>query len=81
MSAYHVREIPKGILGKITKIQEEYLELMDAYEQQNRVLEICEMCDLIGAIEAYARSFNLTLDDLISMKESNRRAFQDGTRR
>ena len=81
MSAYHLSEIQRGILGDITKISEEYLELMDAHTQQNRVLEICELCDLIGAIEAYAESFNLSLDDLVKMKESTKRAFEEGTRK
>ena len=80
MSAYHLKTIQKGTLGEISKIQEEYLELMDAYSQNNKVLEICELCDLIGAIEAYAQSYNLTLSDLNKMKEANKRAFQDGTR-
>ncbi len=80
MSAYHLTTIPKGVLGEVSKIQEEYLELMDAYSQNNKVLEICELCDLIGSIEAYAQSYNLTLNDLIKMKEANKRAFQDGSR-
>ena len=77
---YHLTTIPKGVLGKYSKIQEEFLELTDAHNQENKVLEICELCDLIGAIELYANKFNLTLDDLIKMKEANKHAFEDGTR-
>ena len=80
MSAYHLTTIPKGVLGEVSKIEEEFLELKDAYGQNNKVLEICELCDLVGAIEAYAQKYNLTLNDLIKMKEANKRAFQDGTR-
>ena len=77
---YHLTTIPKGVLGEYSKIQEEFLELTDAHNQENKVLEICELCDLIGAIESYANKFNLTLDDLIKMKEANKHAFEDGTR-
>jgi NTP pyrophosphatase (non-canonical NTP hydrolase) len=77
---YHRIQIPKGKLGEFSKISEEYLELFDAHNQENKVLEICELCDLIGAIELYANKFNLTLDDLIKMKEANKHAFEDGTR-
>ena len=77
---YHLTTIPKGVLGEYSKVQEEFLELTDAHNQENKVLEICELCDLIGAIELYANKFNLTLDDLIKMKEANKKAFEDGTR-
>ena len=77
---YHLTTIPKGVLGEYSKIQEEFLELTDAHNQENKVLEICELCDLIGAIELYANKFNLKLDDLIKMKEANKKAFEDGTR-
>ena len=77
---YHFTTIPKGKLGELSKIQEEYLELIDAHGQNNKVLEICELCDLLGAIEAYANSFNLDLYDLKAMMEANKRAFKDDTR-
>ena len=77
---YHKIQIPKGTLGEFSKISEEYLELFDAVEQDNKILEICEMCDLVGAIEAYANKFNLTIEDIIRMKDANKRAFEDGTR-
>lgn len=77
---YHLSEIPKGTLGEYSKIREEFLELTDAHNQTNKILEICELCDLVGAIEAYADKFNLSLNDLIKMKDANKRAFEDGTR-
>jgi hypothetical protein len=78
---YHLKEIPKGKLGEISKIKEEFEELVDANEQKNSILEICELADLLGAIEAYAKKWNLSLGDLNKMKESNRKAFEDGTRK
>lgn len=78
--SYHINEIEKGKLGEFSKIKEEFEELQDAFQQEHIVLQICEMCDLIGAIELYAKKFNLTLDDLIKMKESNKNAFLSGKR-
>lgn len=78
---YHKTKITKGTLGHFSKVREEYEELSDAVEQESKVLQICEMCDLIGAIELYAAKFNLTLDDLIKMKQLTARAFKDGTRK
>lgn len=43
--------------------------------------ELCELCDLIGAIELYANRFSLTLDDLIKMKSSTESAFKSGDRK
>lgn len=79
--SYHKREITRGVLGEVSKIKEEFEELMDAYEQDSPVLEICELCDMIGAIEAYAKNFNLTLSDLIKMKEATTEAFKTGKRK
>ena len=78
---YHVREIPKGILGEFSKIVEEYTELLDAHEQNSNVLEICELTDLIGAIKYYVRNkFNLSLDDLIKFSKQTENAFRNGKR-
>ena len=79
---YHRREIPKGELGEFSKIIEEYTELLDAHEQSNNVLEICELTDLIGAIKYYAKEkFNLSLDDLIVFSEATENAFKNGKRK
>jgi phosphoribosyl-ATP pyrophosphohydrolase len=77
---YHLKNIKKGKLGAFSKIREEYQELKDAHKQDNKVLIICEMCDLVGAIEAYAANFNLSLGDIIKMKNSTKESFQEGKR-
>lgn len=80
-TGYHVREIPKGVLGEFSKIVEEYTELLDAHEQNSNVLEICELTDLIGAIRYYAgNKFNLSLDDLIKFSIQTENAFKNGKR-
>ena len=79
---YHTKHIEKGTLGEFSKIREEYEELTDAVNQGSKVMEICQMCDLIGAIKSYAfTQYNLTLDDLIQFLEKTESAFKDGTRR
>jgi hypothetical protein len=77
---YHKTEIKKGVMGQFSKITEEYLELKDAFDQGSKVLILCELCDLIGAIEGYAEHYNLTLKDLIQMKDLTKSAFDEGKR-
>lgn len=80
-TGYHIRNISKGVLGEFSKITEEYTELLDAYEQNNKVLQICELTDLIGAIKHFAKDkFNLSLDDLISFNDLTENAFKSGKR-
>lgn len=77
---YHIAKITKGEYGKFSKIQEEYQEACDALVQNNPVMVLLELSDLIGAIEGYAKSYNMTLDDVLNMKNATHRAFEDGTR-
>jgi len=79
---YHKVNIEKGVLGEMSKITEEINELEDAVAQDANVLIICELCDLIGAIEAYTeKRFNLTLEDLITMKNMTKESFNEGKRK
>jgi len=63
-SPYHLVPIRKGILGEISKIQEELDELKDAENQNNKILIHIELADLYGALEFYCESHDLTMDDL-----------------
>jgi len=79
---YHKREIPKGELGEFSKITEEYTELLDANEQSNPILELVELADLVGAIEAYTRKqYNIALEDIFKMTLATESAFKDGSRK
>ncbi len=81
MGGYHQAEIPRGELGQISKITEEYLEFMDANAQGVSIMELVELSDLVGAIKHYvAAKYNMKLSDLIAMQKVTERAFQDGTR-
>lgn len=78
---YHIRKIERGVFGGVSKIREEYEEFCDAVEQSNPVMKLIELSDLIGAIEAYVeKRHNITLEDLIRMKNATKSAFEDGTR-
>ena len=77
---YHHRSIKAGVLGEISKVEEEVAEFIDAQEQDNKVLQICELCDIYGALEAVAEKFGLNMNDLRKMSNATKSAFQDGER-
>ncbi len=80
---YHTRQIAKGTYGKLSKIQEELEELMDAKEQGNLILELVELSDVIGAVTGYLESNHpdVTLENLVDMARLTQRAFEDETRK
>lgn len=80
--AYHKNKIERGIYGNFSKIKEEFDELEDATQQDNKVLILCELADLIGAIEGYLETNHpgIALSDLIKMKDATKSAFLDGER-
>lgn len=79
--AYHKKEIPKGKLGCFSKIKEEFLELEDAVEQQDLILQLCELSDLIGAIEAFIEPKGIFLEDLKKFSDKTKLAFREGKRK
>lgn len=81
LSGYHINKIEKGVLGHASKIREEYEEFLDAVAQGAKLMELMELADLLGAIEAYAAKYNVTLYDLNQMKDLNKRAFESGHRK
>jgi hypothetical protein len=82
MAGYHIREIARGEIGDVSKIREEVEELEDAIEQGIRVMQLCELSDIIQAVRLNLRKHHpgYTLDDLIQMADVTERAFADGTR-
>lgn len=83
MAGYHSKEISKGVLGEITKIAEELEELKDAHEQGNKILELCELADLVGAIKFYLQKHHpdIQMSDLLIMADATDKAFKDGSRK
>lgn len=57
--SYHLRDIPKGILGEFSKIEEEFLEFLDAIEQNNILMALIELSDMLGAIQYYKEKYQL----------------------
>ncbi len=77
---YHSYKIKKGKLGEASKIREEHEEFLDALNLNNPVMALVELCDLIGAIEAYTiKNHNITLDELLVMTRATQSAFKDGS--
>jgi hypothetical protein len=81
-AGYHVSVITRGVLGEISKIREELEELTDAASQNCVIMELVELSDLIGAVDAYLLKHHpsICLDDLIIMSKITKRAFQSGER-
>lgn len=78
--SYHLTNIAKGVLGELSKIQEEVDEIKDAQAQNCKIMVHAELADLYGAVEAFAKNHNLTMDDLRIMNEATKRAFASGRR-
>ena len=79
---YHINDIPRGVYGHASKIEEEFAEWQDAIEQGSAIMELVELSDLIGAIDFYLeKQYGLGIGDLLVMQEITKRAFQDGTRK
>jgi len=79
--AYHTREIQKGTYGHFSKIREEFEELEDAHCQEAKILTLCELADLYGAIEGYVeRKFGMTMEDVKAMSDMTKEAFRRGER-
>jgi len=82
-SGYHLKEIERGEFGEISKIEEEIEELKDAVEQGNKIMELCELSDIYGALRGYLEKHypNLAMKDLKIMANATRRAFESGKRK
>lgn len=83
MVGYHLKEIPKGILGELSKIREELEEAQDAWDQGCDIMVLIELADLLGALRAVLDTYypGFTLDDLAKMADITKRAFESGQRK
>lgn len=79
---YHKRSITKGNFGDFSKIEEEWQELLDSREQGCKIMELCELSDLYGAISGYVQKhYGINMDDIKQMSELTASAFKDGSRK
>ncbi len=82
LPGYHLKAIPKGVLGELSKIAEELAELEDAEQQQCKIMQAVELSDLYGAIRHYAeKQLGMTMQDILKMSEITERAFINGRRK
>ncbi len=79
---YHLRKIPCGEFGELSKIREEISEAEDMLEQGCRIGVLVELSDAVGAISGVlARHFpDTSMEDLLKMAELTKRAFDSGQR-
>lgn len=79
---YHLTSIEKGVIGESSKLLEEVRELIDAEQQDCKLMALLELADLVGAIELYLTNHapSFSLNDLIKMSTITRRAFENGHR-
>jgi hypothetical protein len=78
-----MEDIPKGVAGDASKIYEEIEEFRDSIKQKNKLMGLIELSDLLGAVEMYLdKNYDndISLDDLIRMKDTTKRAFENGKR-
>tara|TARA_Y100000817_G_scaffold289488_1_gene259502 strand:+ start:407 stop:685 length:279 start_codon:yes stop_codon:yes gene_type:complete len=79
---YHSREIPRGTWQEFSKIEEEFLEAKDAYEQGVSIMLLTELSDLYGAIEGYLAKHHpdISMEDLKLMHDRTSASFELGHR-
>lgn len=80
---YHLVDIPKGKFGEFSKIKEEFLELEDSVNQNDLVMQLCEMSDILGAMKAYLNQKyggHIKFKHLIRLAKGTHRAFLSGER-
>jgi hypothetical protein len=79
---YHLVPIRKGVLGELSKVQEELDELSDGFAQKDRILMSVEVADLYGALELFVEKHlpGLTMEDVAKFSATTRRAFTNGRR-
>lgn len=79
--SYHKLKIHKHAVGSPYKIQEEFLEYIDAIATGNNVMAVQELSDLYGCIEAEIAKFGMTVGELKIMSDLTKQVFNSGTRK
>lgn len=79
---YHLKPIEKGVLGEVSKIEEELNELKDALEQKSKIMALVELSDMLGAIDYLLKKQfpGTSVEDLAVMSRITARAFKNGAR-
>ena len=61
---YHQLKIHKHAINSPYKLQEEFLEYIDAISTGNKIMAVQELADIYGALENEANKFKLNMNDL-----------------
>jgi len=69
---FHEKEIKKGILGELSKIQEELDEALEAEGRNQDLLLILELADIIGAVGLVSEKYGISLDQLVTFAKLRR---------
>jgi hypothetical protein len=79
---YHLKDIPQGEAGELSKLLEEIHEAIDAEEQDNPIMVLAELSDLYGAMVCYLEKHlpTFTMEHISNMSEATHRAFKSGRR-
>lgn len=78
--SYHKLKIHKHAVGSPYKIQEEFLEYLDAVATGNKIMAVQELSDLFGCIEVEIKKYGMTIEDLKVMSELTKEVFATGAR-
>lgn len=78
---YHKLDIHKHQQGSPYKIQEEFLEYIDALATGNKIMAIQELSDLFGCIKLEASKLGYDLNDLRVMSDLTKKVFEGGSRK
>jgi hypothetical protein len=78
--SYHKLNIHKHAVGSPYKIQEEFLEYIDAIATGNKVMAVQELSDLYGCLENEINKFGMSVGDLKVMSDLTKQVFTNGTR-
>lgn len=79
--SYHKLKIHKHSVDSPYKLQEEFLEYIDAIATGNNVMAVQELSDLYGCIENEVQKFGMTVDHLKTMSDVTKGVFNSGTRK
>ena len=78
---YHKLDIPKHQQGSPYKIQEEFLEYIDALATGNKIMAIQELSDLFGCLESEVSKLGYNLNDLRVMSDLTKKVLEEGIRK
>lgn len=78
--SYHKIKIHKHGVESPYKIQEEFLEYIDAVATGNKIMAVQELSDLYGCLENEIKKYGMEVKDLKVMSDLTKEVFKSGVR-